>query len=84
MDAGGRGMDGGIFLQPQKPWFRDSRVARKPFARQESRFQNCFMSRPGGHKHHCHFQGRFIPTLQFRSLFLLPVSPRKYAVHGRL
>lgn len=69
MDAGGRGMDGGIFLQPQKPWFRDSRVAGKPFARQESRFQNCFMSRPGGHKHHCHFQGRFIPTLQCPSLF---------------
>lgn len=46
MDAGGRGIDGGIFLQPQKPWFRDSRVTGKPFVRQESRFQNCFMSRP--------------------------------------
>jgi hypothetical protein len=58
---------GGILLQPQKPWFRDSRVAGKPFAGPESRFHNCFMSRPGGHKHH--FQGRLIPTLQCRSLF---------------
>ena len=47
MGPHGRRLAGRILLQPQKLWIRDSRVAGKPFARQDVRFQNCFMSRPG-------------------------------------